>query len=326
MSDPGDSTLARLRHQAEKALERTDRPGTVMALLDRIVELAVDGSEPALFAHRHLAELRLEQHPWRAALHLRKVIAAEPHDDVTYALMGLCQALLGNYRSAISAYERALRAAPDTPWYHHNLGHLLDVALAEPRRAEPHLRKAYELEPHHDEIIASLAHCLARLDKLPEAEALAQEASELCPESREHRGLLKWIAAGAKDDVVLEDDAEDDSSDDEEESEEERVAAEAVRQRFEALMADAGFTDAERSSARRLWSDFSAGRRLRIVKPAVYAAAVEYAIALVHGHRASQAAVAKRYGVAKGSVSSRYCEIRDALELQQGDPRYAYSV
>jgi hypothetical protein len=33
--------------------------------------------------------------------------------------------------------------------------------------------------------------------------------------------------------------------------------------------------------------------------------------------------VAKRYGVGKNSVSSRYCEIRDALELRRGDPRYA---
>ncbi|MBC7172632.1 MAG: hypothetical protein H5U40_09410, partial [Polyangiaceae bacterium] len=62
MSDPGDSTLARLRHQAEKALERSDRPASVVTILDRIVELADAGSEPAIFAHRHLAELRLEKH------------------------------------------------------------------------------------------------------------------------------------------------------------------------------------------------------------------------------------------------------------------------
>jgi hypothetical protein len=253
------------------------------------------------------------------------VIAAQPHDDVTYALMGLCQALLGNYRSAITAYERALRTAPATPWYHHNMGHLLDVALGEPRRAEPHLRKAHQLEPNHDEIIASLAHCLARLDHLAEAEELARKAVELCPESREHLRLLRWIESGATSDALEDDEAFDDACD-EEAGEEDRVAAEAVRQRFEELMEGAGFTEAQRACAHRLWSDFSAGRRLRVVKPAAYAAAVEYAIAVVHGRRESQASVAKRYGVGKGSVSSRYCEIRDALELQRGDPRYAFGI
>ncbi len=317
MSDPGDSTLARLRYQAEKALERSDRPGTVVAILDRIVELADEGSEPAIFAHRHLAELRLEKHPWRAALHLRKVIAAHPHDDVTHALMGLCQALLGNYRAAIAAYHRALQTAPGTPWYHHNLGHLLDVALGEPRRAEPYLRKAHQLEPQHDEIVASLAHCLARLDKNDEAESLAKHAVKLSPKSRDHRDLLRWIQDGVRvggDAAACEVDRRVAEPD----------AVDAVRGRFDELMTEAGFSEGQRACAHRLWSDFTAGRRLRVQKPGVYAAAVEYAIALLHRKKGStQASVAKRYGVATTSLSSRYYEIRDALALRPNDPRYA---
>ncbi len=326
MSDAGDSTLARLRHQAEKALERSDRPGTVVAILDRIVELADEGSEPAIFAHRHLAELRLEKHPWRAALHLRKVIAAHPNDDVTHALMGLCQALLGNYRAAISAYHRALRTAPGTPWYHHNLGHLLDVALGEPKRAEPYLRKAHQLEPHHDEIVASLAHCLARLDKNEEAESLAKRAVKLSPKSRDHRDLLEWIqeadgSARRGTRATLRDKNREQADTDTED------AADAVRDRFDELMSGAGFSERQRACAHRLWSDFSAGRALRVQKPGVYAAAVEYAIALLHRKKGStQASVAKRYGVAATSLASRYAEIRDALELRPNDPRYGVGI
>jgi tetratricopeptide (TPR) repeat protein len=322
MSDPGDSTLARLRHQAEKALERSDRPGTVVAILDRIVELADEGSEPAIFAHRHLAELRLEKHPWRAALHLRKVISAHPNDDVTHALMGLCQALLGNYRAAISAYYRALQTAPGTPWYHHNLGHLLDVALGEPVRAEPYLRKAHQLEPHHDEIVASLAHCLARLDKSEEAESLARRAVKLSPKSRDHRDLLKWIQEG---DEPIGASADDDGIDDDDDADADAVTS--VRERFDTLMTEAGFTEGQRACAHRLWSDFCAGRRLRVQKPGVYAAAVEYAIALLHRRKGvTQASVAKRYGIAATSLSSRYGEMREALDLRPNDPRYAVGI
>jgi tetratricopeptide (TPR) repeat protein len=312
MSNPGESTLARLRHQAERALERGGRPNSVASILDRIVELADAGSEPAIFAHRHLAEIRLERHPWRAALHLRQVIAAHPLDDVTHALMGLCQALLGNYRAAVASYRRALRGAPDTPWYHHNLGHLLDVALGQPRAAVAPLRRAYELEPDHDEIVASLAHCLARLDRLPEAETLAARAIELAPDNGDHRELLRWIREGDTegDDLIL--DAPDESE-----------AVGAVRDRFEELMTEAGYSEEQRDCAHRLWSDFSEGRALRVQKPSVYAAAVEYAIATLHRRQGNtQASVARRYGVATTSLSSRFCEIRSALDLHPADRRY----
>ena len=50
---------------------------------------------------------------------------------------------------------------------------------------------------------------------------------------------------------------------------------------------------------------------------------VEYAIAKVEGFRdVTQADIAERYGVAPGSISNRYGEIRAALELTPGDPRY----
>ena len=86
----GDRTL-RLLAQGRRVVE---------PLLERIVSLAPDGSDASVFAHRHLAEYRIEDHPWRALLHLRKVVGAHPDDDVVHALMGLSHALLANFRSA----------------------------------------------------------------------------------------------------------------------------------------------------------------------------------------------------------------------------------
>src|SRR5688572_26028832 len=117
--EPGG--LDRLRRQAENALRRERSRWEIEPLLERLATEAPEGTEHWSFAHRQLAELRLEQHPWQSALHLRKVVGHTPDDDVVHALMGLCQALLGNFHAAVSAYRRALAIAPRNPWYHHNL-------------------------------------------------------------------------------------------------------------------------------------------------------------------------------------------------------------
>jgi tetratricopeptide (TPR) repeat protein len=185
-----------LRSRAETAIRRGKPADEIRPVLERMLSLAREGSDEALFAHRHLAELLIEEHPWRAALHLRAV-SSLVDDDVVHALMGLCQALLGNFQSAVAAYRRALTRAPRNPWYHHNLGHLLDVALDRPDDAERHLRMAHRMEPHEHEITASLAHCLARRGEVDEARTLADEAVRAAPRSADHRALLKWIEAGA---------------------------------------------------------------------------------------------------------------------------------
>ncbi len=70
-----------------------------------------------------------------------------PDDDRAWAVLGFCQTLLGNYRYAAKAYRRAVHAAPKNPWYAHNLGHLLDVALDRVEEALPLLHIAYRSVP-----------------------------------------------------------------------------------------------------------------------------------------------------------------------------------
>ena len=85
-----------------------------------------------------------------------------PADDGAWAVLGLAQSLLGNYRYAARAYERALALAPNNPWYAHNLGHLYDVALDRPQDALPLLAQATAAQPGEADIAASYAHALAR--------------------------------------------------------------------------------------------------------------------------------------------------------------------
>jgi tetratricopeptide (TPR) repeat protein len=321
-----ETRVERIRRAAEEALRKSARRVELESLLTRLLDACEGEGEHALFAHRHLAELLIEENPWRAALHLRSVAAEVRDDDVVHALMGLCQALLGNFRSAVSAYRRALAIAPRNPWYHHNLGHLLDVALSEPRAAVDHLKTAHRMEPLEHEITASLAHCLARIGQVEEALRLAEESIAAAPDNASHRDLLAWIESGPTEGSTPHGSMlgkkrppESGGALGDEATGDEVVLA------LERGMREAGFSAGQVERALALWTDFHDGRSIRVVKPEVYAAAIEYAIALVndmHG-LVTKASVARRYGVARQSLSTRFDQIRDALALEPGDPRYA---
>lgn len=172
MGERSKSSLRGLRTRVARALETGQRGRVVLAQLQTLAREAAPGSEEALFAHRQLAELRMDESPWRAALHLRQLVRAGAADDGVHALMGLCLALLGSFRAAVAAYRRALKLSPDNPWYHHNLGHLLDVGLGHSHAALAHLRRAHELASRERAIAESLAHCLTRLGEAEEARAI----------------------------------------------------------------------------------------------------------------------------------------------------------
>ena len=330
MADKRTTGFRRLRKRVERALANGARGSDVLRDLESIIREAEEGDRDALFAHRQLAELRLEESPWRAALHLRKLIAAAAADDGVHALMGLCQAMLGNFKVAIAAYRKALELSPRNPWYHHNLGHLLDVGGGNARGAIKHLRFAYELEPAEDEIAASLAHCLARLGELDEARALAETAVRSAPENVDHQALLDWVQHGAPTGAATERRAGPEARAKVRGSAAARsreLATDPVITLLAEHMPNAGFTQEQVRRAQALWSDFSHRRGVRAARPEVYAAAIEYAMAMVHASEGiTRAAVGRRYGVTPSSISNRYGEIRSVLGLLPGDPRYCVSM
>ncbi len=140
-------------------------------MLERLQRIAVDGSDHRRFADRRLAELLLEAEPWRAAVHLRRLLERPGGDeeDAHWALMGLAQALLGNHQFAARAYRKALAIDPGNPWYAHNLGHLLDVALDRPHEALRYLEVSYKKLPHGIAIGCSYVHALWRCERIDDA-------------------------------------------------------------------------------------------------------------------------------------------------------------
>ena len=339
-----------LRRQIEWTLARAVDPRDVLPMLHRLSRIADDGSEEALFAYMHLAELLVERDPWRAALFARRLLAHRPDDDRGWATLALCQTLLGNYRFAVSAYHHALTSAPKNPWYAHNLGHLLDVALNRARDAVGWLKRAYQSATYSGEVAASYAHALARVGRLAEARKVLARAMKRSA-SREHAALLKWLEQGAPADkdhpmprpapvhtVTGREDGVSGAGAPRRRSAEgapsaRRVAtASMLVAELESVLArglaslplDAKQRARAKSLARDVMGAFSRpmGARGTGAVHAV-AAAIAYAIVYVDHVPLTQADVAACFRVSVASLRGRFGELRAQLDLTPGDARYA---
>jgi tetratricopeptide (TPR) repeat protein len=337
-----------LRRQIEWTLARAVDPSDVLPMLHRLARLAGEGSEEWLFAHLHLAELLVERDPWRAALYARRVLAHRPEDDRGWATLALCQTLLGNYRFAVSAYHHALSSAPKNPWYAHNLGHLLDVALGRAHDAIGWLKRAYQSAAYSGEVAASYAHALARVGRIPEARKVLARAMRRTA-SREHSAMLKWLEQGAPADkdhplprpapvhaMARDREGTDGAAEaplrSRKRDESRRRARPPLLNELDGVLArglaslplDAKQRARAKSLARDALSYFSRpmGARGAGALHAI-AAAVAYAIVYVDHVPLTQAEVAACFRVSVASLRGRFGELRAHLDLMPGDARYA---
>lgn len=164
-------------------------------MLRRLARTAPPDSDDFSFAHRHLAELSVEQEPWLAALSARQVIALRPEDDGAWAVLGLSYTLLGHYRAAVSSYRRAVLLSPSNPWYAHNLGHLLDITLDRPAEAVRLLHSAHTREPREADIAASYVHALGRVGRTDDARKLLKRYMK-GGGNADQKALLRWLEGG----------------------------------------------------------------------------------------------------------------------------------
>ena len=341
----------RLRKDVEWALRRALDPNDVLPMLRRLARTATPGSEEIVFAHRQLAELLAEKHPWRAALYARRVLADRPEDDRGWALLGLSQTLLGHYRFAVTAYQNALTCSPKNPWYAHNLGHLLDVALDRASDALFWLRTAYSGANGNADIAASLAHALARAGQVPEAKKVLARAMRRGV-SKEHGALMRWLERGA----LPEEDSGAPRSGSHAPSSSHHAASSAsgnagaagsskepvrtatakrartkpargavktapveaaLARGMESLPLDAK----QRASAHELARD--AAHHVDVAAPESVAAAIAYGIVFIDHVPLTQAEVAATFRVSVSALRGKFGELRAQLDLMPGDRRYA---
>ncbi len=350
-----------LRRQIEWTLARAVDPTDVLPMLHRLARIADDGSDESLFANVHLAELLVERDPWRAAIHARRVLTHRPVDDRVWATIALCQTMLGNYKFAVSAYHHALSSAPKNPWYAHNLGHLLDVALGRATEALPWLERAYGSAGHSAELASSYAHALARVGRIPDARTVLARAMKKTA-SREHAALLKWLEQGAPADqdhplprpapvhtlgMIEREDAPTASNALRRIRTKAGQTGQGVSRRSPVLaeldgvlargLANLPLDSKQRVRAKSLARD----AMTHLLKPTraagsaraataragtaiqAVAAAVAYAIVYVDHVPLTQSEVAACFRVGVASLRGRFGELRSHLDLTPGDERYA---
>ncbi|MDP3278104.1 MAG: hypothetical protein Q8Q09_23160 [Deltaproteobacteria bacterium] len=276
----------------------------LLPLLESLASEAEEASEPWVFAHRTLAELLLEQSPWRAALHARKLVQGVPDLAASHALYGLTMAMQGHYPLAISAYRRAVAIAEDNPWYFHNLGHLLDAALDDPKQALRWLKLAHEIAPEQVEVAASLVHCLIRLGARDEARDVLAEARTCAPRSAALDDLDAWLKSEDEPmpkvavPMLLR---------------EEGGAADALEPdvdqpgflQIQATLRAHGVSDAECERALAIYTIFATHKEHDLDDATLYAASVDYLLRRSEGRGLTIAALASRYGVSESQLRYR---------------------
>ena len=335
-----------LRLEIERSLRGSFDPVDVLPRLAKLSRYAPAASDHGVFANHKLAELIAERDPWRAALYVRRALAHRPGDDRSWAVLAFCQTLLGNFRCARRAYERAIACAPGNPWYAHNLGHLLDVALGLPQEALPWLEAAHAAKRDNGEIVTSYVHALARAGKTEEARVVLETAKGRF-DPRELEALGRWLDEGAPGRPRARPRAPRTPSN----ATPKRLARvleqglahlpldPRQRERALALARDALPEKARRrrrAGAAALDHSVAAvpaaaapPARVRATRLALaedlagLAAAVAYAIVYIDHVPLSQAEVAAPFRVGVAHLRGRFAELRAQLDIIRGDARYA---
>jgi tetratricopeptide (TPR) repeat protein len=189
MNDRNGKHVERLLFHVDWAIQHGLGPRDLVPMLKKLILLAPDHSDAALFGKQQLAEIVLQTEPFRAVVLLREVLQHSDHERA-WALLGLSHTLLGNYRCAVSAYTRALGLTPDNPWYAHNLGHLLDAAIGRPEEALRYLRLAHRRLSSDVEVASSYAHALLRAGR--GAQAIRVLSAALQDDERALSILSAW--------------------------------------------------------------------------------------------------------------------------------------
>ncbi len=294
--------LDTLRARAEQALQRDLPKEHVRGLLEALAARASDDSPEACFANRHLAESLLEESPWRAALHLRRLLKSSPEDDAAHALMGLSQALQANYRMAVSSFRRAVAISPSNPWYHHNLGHLLDVALSQPASALPHLQRAFKAQPSQEEVGASYAQCLGRLGRCAEGLDVVIALLQKHPRHSDLLALRSWLERGAP--------AGTRSASKTPGRRRTENADDSAREMIRATLSKLARPVAHVDEALRAWASYAAASTGEAMLDRPTLAALDYIAARRLGQRVTQKHVALEHDVTANALSARYSRIR----------------
>lgn len=149
-------------------------PESGQALFDFAVAEIAEKSAPFLLRNAQDARQRAEE------------VSAEDWYELA------CELELSSIEEAKDAYERVLRADPDHPDAHVNLGRLLHEEGA-PAAAEQHYRTALEIDPEHETAAFNLGVALEDLGRIEDAIHAYRMALAIDPENADAHYNLAGI-------------------------------------------------------------------------------------------------------------------------------------
>ena len=125
-----------------------------------------------------------------------RLVNSYPDDIIACEMLARINMQRGNTHAAIGNYEQVLRLKPDHFNAHYSLGIILLNQINNPTAAEPHIRKAIELNPANADAHVMLGFLLGQKGDYPESEMCNRMAIDLQPG---HYGALTNLGHALKE-------------------------------------------------------------------------------------------------------------------------------
>lgn len=309
-----------VKGQIEARLEKGHFKSAI-PLLERLIRLGRSSLKLKEFAYGNLGQAYLSLRRLdKAEDCLKKAIKLNPRESRYHYLLGLVYSASGMISDALKEFEHTVRIVDNKSEYQRALGWAKFVSG---RTAEgiKHLRKALDLDNKNVYAYADLASCYMKINRFSKASKILKEGLLRIPDDSFLIRAQNLIERTGDEYKKIKE-------------EEKRVRYKIdkikdskfhkVRKSLLRGMRLAGYSEAQKKSAEKLWYDFYKMRKLHIRRPESWAAALEYTIArldLIEGE--TQKTVASKYGVSETIISSRFNDICRTLDIRVFDKRYS---
>ena len=290
-------------------------------LLEKLLRLGRNDSSLQEFACARLGDSYISLRKFdKAENYLKKAVKLNSKESHYHYLLSIVYSASGMITSVIKELEHAVTLSPNESEYQRVLG-WARIICGEGRRGIKHVRKAIKLNGKNVYAYADLASYYLKLRQFGRAmRTLRCGLSEVPNNSFLLRAQI--LVERARRDYK--------KNKEQEKKIGLRIAKmndpqfQKVRRTLLRIMTRSKYNEAHKMSAQKVWYDFYKLRKLKIKRPAVWAAALGYPIVrlnLVEG--TPQKEVSRRYGVSEAVISYRFNDICRTLNIRVFDKRYA---
>lgn len=313
-----DSSLW-VKEQAENKLIEGHLKSAI-PLLERLVRLGRNDLSLQEFAYARLGDSYISLRRFdRAEKYLKKAVNLNSGESRYHYLLSLVYSASGMISEVIRELEHAVTLSPEKSEYQRILG-WARIVCGENEDGIRHIRKAIKLNRKNVYAYADLASYYMKVNEFDKArEVITHGLSEVADSSFLLRA--KVVVERARSDYR--------NVKEQEKKTKLRIAGvkdqdfHKVRKSLSIGMNLSRYSKTQKTSAERIWYDFYKMRKLKIKRPEIWAASLEYTlIRLDLTEEKTQREVALKYGVSESVISSRFNDICRTLNIKAFDRRY----